>query len=187
MGDHDVEAGRLRDDRRVADDPGANRREHPLAAVLLGRDRDGEHLPVEPVRDTRGGHRPQRGEDRDDAALHVAGAAAVEPAVPNVGCPRIRGPRGEVAGRHDIDVADEQDPPPPGRPTARRRPAATTAASRRRAVRVGGERDRIRLDALRREADLAEQRLDLGLDRLLGTGDRGDPDEACGGRPRSDR
>ena len=43
VGDDDVEVGRLGDDRHVAGHAGPDRREHPLAAVLLGRhDRDDE-------------------------------------------------------------------------------------------------------------------------------------------------
>ena len=44
VGDDDVEAGRLGDDRGVAGAAGPDRREHPLAAVLLGRDGDRDDL-----------------------------------------------------------------------------------------------------------------------------------------------
>ena len=50
VGDHDVEARRLGDDRHVAGDAGADRREHALAAVLLRRHGDCDDLALERVR-----------------------------------------------------------------------------------------------------------------------------------------
>ena len=132
MGDDDVEARRLRDHRGIARAAGPDRGEHPLAAVLLRRDGDRQHLAVEGIRGPRGDERSQRGEDRHDAALHVARPAPVHRAVPDLAAPRIGRPGGGIARRDDVDVPDEEEPPParPGR-CGRSRPAATSAASRR--------------------------------------------------------
>ena len=65
-------------------------------------------------RSPRAAERPDRRQDRGDAALHVAGAAAVQRAVADLAAPRIGRPRRRVAGRHDVEVARQDDPPPAG-------------------------------------------------------------------------
>jgi hypothetical protein len=61
MGDDDVEIGRLGDDRHLAGDPGPDRRQHALAAVLLGRHEGRHDLAVErsrrPTRRASGGRK----------------------------------------------------------------------------------------------------------------------------------
>ena len=60
------------------------------------------------------GDEPQGGGDRGgDAALHVAGAAAPELAVGDLGGERIEPPSRGVAGRDDVGVAGEHEIGPP--------------------------------------------------------------------------
>ena len=97
LGRHDVEVGRLGDDGDAAREPGADRGEHPGAAVLLARHREQDRLASE--LDLRLDQRPQRRQARHDAGLHVACAAAVEQAVVDPRAERRRRPLELVARR----------------------------------------------------------------------------------------
>ena len=128
VGDDDVEVRRLRDDREVAGRAGPDRGERALPAVLLGRDERDEQLAGEPIEVARRAERPDRGQDRRHAALHVAGAAAVQRAVADLAAPRIGGP-----GRRDRRAARRRDGPtgsPAGRPARPARPMTTGSAVR---------------------------------------------------------
>ena len=184
VGDHDLQAGRLRDDRHVAGHAGANRREHALAAVLLRRHAGDENLATEPVR-----------EPCVDERLTAARIDATPPFMSTAPRPYRRSPsrsaahgsRVHVAGspdRHDVHVADEHDPPPATRPRdppadrgARGRSGAGRAASPRRASRDRGARPRDPAPAAPPEARLGEQLGDQVLDRALVAGDARHPDE----------
>ena len=126
-------------------DAGPDRGERALPAVLLGRDERDDELAVEAVEVAGGAERPDGGEDRRDAALHVAGAAAVQRAVADLAAPRIGRPGRRIAGRHDVEVA-RQDDPPAARPAGpadddrQRRPRHLLA----RPVGVGADRGRVR-------------------------------------------
>ena len=178
VGDDDLEAGRLGDDRHVARRAGADRGEHALAAVLLGRHAGDENLALEPVLEARVADGADRRQDRRDPALHVAGAAAVQPVAVDRRRPRVLRPRREIADRHDVDVPDEHDPPPAG-PASRPR----TIGSRSRGISSPGQSGSsrtaagIRLEPLDAAADLGEQRRHAVLDRALVAGDARDPDD----------
>ena len=127
VGDDDVEAGRLRDHAGVAGRAGADRRERPLAAVLLGRDEGDEQLAGERRERARRRERPHGTEDRGDAALHVARAAAVQAAVADLAGPRVGGPGRGSPGGHDVHVRRQDQPPAAGRPA---RPSTTGSVVR---------------------------------------------------------
>ena len=102
-----VEAGRLEQDDGVGEMPGAAGGERAVAGALLLD--HGEHREV--ARDrvridscTRFEREPAHGE----AGLHVAAAAAVQPAVAPHRLERRRRPLREVTRGHDVDVAVEQ-------------------------------------------------------------------------------
>src|SRR5215213_3914728 len=178
VGDHDLEARRLGDDRRVPGAAGPDRGEHPLTTVLLRRNRHDEQLAVETLRDAARDEGADRGDDRDDATLHVAGTPPVHGSVANLTAPRVGRPRRRVTGGDDVDVTDEEEPPAarstqPTDDDGQRCPRHFRA----REIRIRGERNRIGLDPIGLEADLGEQPLDDVLDRLLRTGDRRNPDE----------
>ncbi len=97
---------------RSAGRAGADGSERALAAVLLGRDQHDEDLAVEGVEAGRRDQRPDGGEDRRHAALHVARAASDRPAVADLGAPRVDGPRAGIAGRDDVEMPGQDDPPP---------------------------------------------------------------------------
>ena len=103
---------------QVAGHAGPDRREHPLAAVLLGRHERDEELAGQPIELARRGDRPDRAEDRGHAALHVAGAAAVQLAVADRRRPtgrRSRSPDRRAARRRRGPTSTTRRPP--GRPT----------------------------------------------------------------------
>ncbi len=178
VGDHDVEVRRLRDDREIARRAGPDRGQRALAAVLLaGHERD-EELAAEPGRGPGRDERPDRPEDRRDAALHVAGAASVQPPVADLAAPRIGGPGGGVAGRHDVDVAGQDDPPAAG--------AAHPADDDRQhgalgllagPGRIGPDRGEVRERRLDRHPGRPEPLGQVGRDGLLAAGDARDPDD----------
>ena len=169
MRDDDVEVRWLRDDRQVAGRAGPDRRERPLPAILLGRDQRDDQLAVEPVEVARRAEGPHRRQDRGHAALHVAGAAAEHRPIADLAGPRVGGPRGEIARRHDVEVARQDDPPPAGAPGAsdddRQRASAASprpASPGRRGRRPGRASD------LDREPELAQRLGRPGRDGLLG-------------------
>ena len=127
-----VGAERLGDDQRVGDDQALL--DEPAHARVADADRllvgDGA------LDDPAGPARASQGLDGDhlrgQAALHVGGAAAVDPAVAQLPAEGVRGP--VVADRDDVVVAVEMD----GRPVRRSRAsrAGSGAAGLRRAARA---------------------------------------------------
>src|SRR5206468_4876181 len=111
MGHDDVEVRRFGDDREVARHAGPDRRERALASVLLAGDERHDELAADRIRRAARDERPDGADDRGDAALHVARAAPVEPAVADLAGPRIDRPRRRVAGGHDVDMAGQDDAP----------------------------------------------------------------------------
>ena len=112
-GDPDVEAGGLRDDARV----GAHAVRHagdPAGAgrLLVG---DRVHEQVARQADAERGERLGCQHHRCDAALHVAGAAAVELSVAHHRGVRIARPALLGLARDDVDVAVEQQAAPAAR------------------------------------------------------------------------
>ena len=98
---HDVEPGRLGDERGVEGGVALECRERPQAAVLLGGDAL-EHDLRQWVR-----RRGERVQGRDDGALHVDRPAAVQAAVlDDAGRPAPR----HGAEPDDVDVPVERDP-----------------------------------------------------------------------------
>ncbi len=113
VGDDDVEVRRLGDHGQVAGHAGPDRREHPLAAVLLGRDERDEDLAgqARPRHPTPPRPGPPRGSRRRRPSCRRRRGRTA----------RRRGPRPPTGrpstcagspGRHDVGVADEDDPPP---------------------------------------------------------------------------
>ena len=154
-----------------------------------GHERDDAARPSRRSRSPARAERPDRGQDRRDAALHVAGAAAVERAIADLAGPRIGRPGRRVARRDDVEVAgQDRSAGPPARPGppddhGQRR----SAASPRRASRVGPDRSRVRRDRLDRETRGRQGLRGPRRDRLLGPGDARDPDERGAGRRRAGR
>ena len=64
---------------------------------------------IEPVKRPLGDEAQGGGDRGGDAALHVAGAAAPELAVGDLAGERIEPPARDVAGRHDVGVAGEDE------------------------------------------------------------------------------
>ena len=99
---HDVEAGRLGDQRGVERAVALERGERAQPAVLLRADALHHHRRA--AADGRG--RVQR---RDDRGLHVNGAAPIQRAILDGSRPRAVPPR-HGAGPDDVDVAVEAEP-----------------------------------------------------------------------------
>ena len=121
---------------------------------------------------------PDRPEDRGDAGLHVAGAAAVQPAITDVATPRIHGPGRRIARRHDVEMARQDDPPTlavAGPADHDRQRRTSHLLARPRVVTADGQR--VRLDDLDGQAELPERVGRPGRDSLLRPGHRRDPDE----------
>ena len=178
--------GRLGDDREVAGRPGPDRRERALPAVLLGRHEDDEELAVEAVEVAGGAERPDGRQDRGDAALHVAGAAAEEPRRRGSRRPTGRPSRWPGRRRHDVEVTRQDEaargagawrpgPPRPARPM--------TTGSDVRGISSPGQSGSARtasgsaaISSTARPTSRSAVRRP-GRDGLLGSGDARDPDE----------
>ena len=116
--------------------------------------------------------------DRGDATLHVARAPAVERAVADLAAPRVGGPGGGVARRHDIEVAGQDDPTATrtaGSPDDDREGGAWHLLAR--PCRVRANRGRVGRDHLDREPQPSQGLGRPGGDRLLRTRDAGHPDQ----------
>jgi hypothetical protein len=106
----DVEARRLGDQAPIEGGVALQRGEGAEPAVLLGADgHEHELLP----RPAGGGHGGQRVQGRDDRALHVHAAAAVEHPVGHGARPRSAVAPFRAAGRDDVDVPAHRQPPRP--------------------------------------------------------------------------
>jgi hypothetical protein len=178
MGDDDVEIGGFGDDRGIAGHAAADRRQRPLPAILLaGHERDDELATQPPVRTARD-DRPDRGEDRRHAALHVARSAAEETAVADHAGPWIDRPGFAVARRHHVEMPRQHDPAPARRANSaddEREAAALGLLARPGRVGAnGGEVGNERLDVHARRRKPGRH---LGLDRLLRSGQARDADE----------
>ena len=151
VGDDDVEVRRLRDDREVAGDAGADRGERALAAVLLGRDegddrarrRGGRGRPPRRAPGPRRGSRPRRPSCRRRRGRRGAPSRT---SPPHGSVVQVAGSPGGTTSRWP----DRMTRRPPGRPA---RPITTGSARPRhllaRPVRVGADRGRVRRDAPR--------------------------------------
>ncbi len=176
--DDDVEVRGLGDDRHVTGNAGADRGQRPLPAVLFGRHEGDDQLTSQPIQVTGRPERPDRGQDRRHAALHVACAAAIQRSVPDLRAPRIGRPGRRVAGRDDIEVPRQHEPPPA-------RPAGATDHDRERGprhllagpVRVRADRLERRRQDLDGQPELTQHVRGPGHHGLLRTGDARDPDE----------
>ena len=131
-------------------DAGADRGEHALAAVLLGRHAGDEDLALEPVGEARRRRAPEprRGSRRRRPSCRTRRARRGDRrrARPAHGSWR---PRRGIADRHDVDVADEHDPPParpPEPPEDDRQPVARHLVAG--PVGIGAGLGRIRLEPL---------------------------------------
>lgn len=109
----------------------------------------------------------------DQAALHVARAAAVQPAVGHPGRERRALPQAFGAGGHHVQVAVEQQRPARQRSLGRQMPRQQVVAA---AIGVAGAGEQRRAfdggavlaDALGRQAQVAQRGLEHGHRRLLG-------------------
>ena len=152
-GDRDAEG--LRDDGGVRGAAGEHALERAVAAALLLHDA----LQLE-GRARRHAERPQRPHGADDggeARLHVGGAAAVQPVAVAGGAERRRPPEVRLLGRHDVDVAVEDERAPDGVHARRRAPRRDDVAlaldvpGEGRVRRVGAQRGGVERDVDRLE------------------------------------
>ena len=152
---HDLQAGRLGDDRGVGDEAGADRGEHPGPAVLLGRNGQHDRLPCEVGGVDGGADSGQGREHGDEATLHVAGTASVDVAVAQLRAEGVQRPAAAIAGRDHVRVAGQEQ--------ARARPRAPEGARGERqagarhlrsgVVGVGREGDGVGVPGADREAE----------------------------------
>jgi hypothetical protein len=169
---HDVEGGRLGDQRRVEGAVALERGERAEAAVLLGGDALEDDS--RPAGAAQGGQRVQRG---DDGALHVDRAAAVQAAVLEHARPRSVPPR-RGAGPDDVDVSVQAQPA--RRLAGQRDRQAPQLVARRllaRMARVGAQPRQVVLVEVRLEAEAGRQVGEHLERRPLLAGDAGDPDQ----------
>jgi hypothetical protein len=102
VGPHESGAGGLGDDARVTRVATPQGPERAQPAVLLA---DHEVHREAAAQHSGGADRRQRGEHRRESRLHVTGAAAVDDVAHHPGDERVARPLAEVARRHHIDVA----------------------------------------------------------------------------------
>ena len=141
--------------------------------------------------------RPDRAEDRGDAALHVAGAAPVQPAVADLAAPRVDRPGGRSPGGTTSTWPDSTSRRPPRSPDPadddRQRRARHLLA---RPVRVVADGRRVRVEHLdgqperlepvgSRAAIASSSPVTLGIrTSVLEVGDAGSPVDGVGRRAR---
>ena len=179
MGDDDVEVRRLRDDAQVAGRPGADRRQRPLPAVLLGRHERHQELALEPVQGARSrparARRPGWRRRRPSCRMRPRPWSWPSRTSPDQGSPvQVAGsPAGTTS-----TCPDSTSRLPPGRPT---RPMTTGSDVRAdllaRPVRVPADRGGVGVEDLHRQAERLEPVGEPGLDRVLVARDAPDPDQ----------
>ncbi len=134
-GHPDVEAGRLGDDPRVGPDAVCDRGDAAGAGRFLVGDRVHEQIAVEPDAESR--QRLGRERHRRDAALHVHGAAAVEPPLAHDRRERIARPALARLDRDHVDVAVQEQAAAASAAWKARDELRAVPRSRGRAARAG--------------------------------------------------
>ncbi len=102
---HDAAGRRLEDDRRVGQMAALERRAGARTARLLVDDGLEDDVAPQPDAAILEGH--ERADAGRDPGLHVAAAATPELAVGDLARPGIVRPERQIADRHDVDVAVE--------------------------------------------------------------------------------
>ena len=160
---------------QVAGRAGPDRRQRPLAAVLLGRHERDDQLALQPARARRSRRAPGRA-PRIAATPPFMSHAPRPYSSPSRTSPPTTGRRSRSRGRRAArrpTWPDEHEPPParPARP-ARARPGASSRGDLlARPRRVVADRRRIRVEHLDREAQRLEPVREPRLDRVLVAGD----------------
>ena len=183
--DPQVEARRLGHEPGVGAVAARDRGVRPHGARLLVGHRLDDHVALEP--DARRPEHLEREDRRADAALHVDGAAAVDPPVADVRREGRRRPGRRVARAHDVDVAVHDERPAAagaGQPADGDRPVAVVVPGRHH--RVARELGRVRLPlvdlASQRAQAVADVRLEVGL-LVSGVARSGREVDRCGVEP----